>query len=57
MADERGQANSHWTDLKGRIRTEISDPTNPNAGDMYYNTVTNSLCIYSGNNWLVVYFT
>lgn len=57
MATDRGQANTHVTNLTGRIRTRSSDPTNPVAGDMYYNTTTNSLCIYSGNNWLVFAFS
>lgn len=56
MADDGARANSHWTDLKGRIRIETTNPTNPVTGDMYYNTATNTLCYYTGSNWIGIAF-
>jgi len=57
MADETDKPNSHITDLKGRIRMEASAPTNPKAGDMYYNTTTHNLSYYTGTAWLGTPFT
>lgn len=57
MADDGLQASSHWSNFKGLIRARTSDPTNPNIGDMYYNTVNNALLYWTGNNWVAVLFT
>mgnify|MGYP006931607741 CR=1 FL=1 len=56
MAIDREQSNTHLTNLVLVFRTETSDPSGANVGDMYYNTSTNSLCYYTGNNWIAVAF-
>lgn len=50
-------ADTHITDLKGRIRVGTTDPTNPVAGDMYFNTATNYLAYYTGSAWVGILFT
>lgn len=57
MADEGNQPNTHITDFAGRIRVESSAPANPQVGDMYFDTTTNHLSYYTGNNWIGAPFT
>ena len=57
MATDRKQPNTHISKIKGKIRNRIDNPTNPNTGDMYFNTVTNCLMRYTGNNWIGFGFT
>ena len=57
MADDRGQPNTHITDLKGKIRVESSAPTNPIVGDMYFDTTTNNLAYYISTGWIGAPFT
>jgi hypothetical protein len=37
--------------IESKIRTGTSNPTNPNAGDMYYDTTNNRLMRYNGSYW------
>jgi hypothetical protein len=57
MATETKQPNTHITNIKGRFRVRSSAPTNPVAGDMYYNTTTNHLTYYTGSSWIGAPFT
>ena len=57
MADKYIYNDTHATDIRAQIRTATSDPENPVAGDIYYNTQTNYLLRYSGSNWLGFLFT
>ncbi len=45
-------AETHISDIKGRIRTGATNPSNPVSGDEYWNTTTKGWFRYSGNNWL-----
>lgn len=56
MRNDGTQPTTHITDSLGRIRTETTDPTNPKSGDMYFNTLTNCMCYYTGDNWIAVPF-
>lgn len=57
MADNREQPNTHITDFKGRFRVETSNPNNPVAGDLYFNTATNYLMRYTGSSWIGALFS
>ena len=56
MADTSAQANTHITNFKGRFRVETTNPSNPLAGDMYFNTSTNYLMYYNGTSWVGALF-
>lgn len=57
MADTRNKPNSHWTNLKGKFRNRVGNPTNPVVGDMFFDTSTNALMRYTGNNWVGIVLT
>lgn len=46
------EPSTHITDIKGRIRTASSAPSDPLSGDEYWDTNQKAWFRYSGNNWL-----
>lgn len=43
--------------LESRIRELTSNPSNPDAGDLYYDTTNNRLMRYNGSYWAGLGFT
>jgi hypothetical protein len=43
---------THITDIRGKIKLASVAPSNPVAGDEYFDTAQMSWMVYSGNNWL-----
>ena len=45
-------ANTHATNITGRIRAQDAAPSDPLTGDEFWDTGQHGWYIYSGNNWL-----
>jgi hypothetical protein len=43
--------------LSGRLRTETTNPSTPEEGDMYYNSTDNTWMRYNGTDWIGVRMT
>lgn len=50
-------AQTHITNITGRIKLAATAPTDPVAGDEFFDTDQKGWFIYSGNNWLGRYFS
>lgn len=48
---------THITGIIGKLPRLLSNPSDPEIGDMYYNTTRNAILRWTGNNWLGVALT
>lgn len=48
---------THFSKLTGRIKWVTTNPTDPQAGDEFFNVTTNTWVRYTGSNWIGFRFT
>lgn len=51
MADI-SQVGTHISSLRGRVRVQAGVPENPDTGDLWFDSDTNTLMVYNGTNWV-----
>lgn len=51
MADEQTRTHTHFSSLIGNFRVLTTAPSEPIAGELYYDNTQNKLFIYNGTAW------
>ena len=48
---------THVTGLQGKILVATTDPSDPQTGDLYFNSTEGNLNYYNGTGWITIEYT